>query len=57
MTGTERYEYDQRLRAYLARENPRPETREDWLAQLAEWEGKVNVESLIVWGHSKGWER
>lgn len=42
---------------YLARSNPRPETREEWLAQLQEWEGRVNVESLLVWGSYKGWER
>lgn len=43
--------------AYMARPNPRPETREEWLAQLAEWDGRANIESLLVWGQYKGWER
>lgn len=57
MTDEERAESDRLLEAYLQRPNPRPTTREDWLAQLAEWEGKVNIESLLVWGSYNGWER
>ena len=54
MTDAER-DADRLLEAYLRRPNPRPRTREEWLAQLEEWEGKVNIESLLVWGGYKGW--
>ena len=46
---------DALLAEYLS--EPPPETREAWLAALSKWEGKVNIESLLVWGDMKGWKQ
>jgi hypothetical protein len=38
---------------YLAR--PEPKTKEEWQAQVDRWQGKVNIESLLMFGIGKGW--
>ncbi len=43
------------LVAFLNRANPRPSTREAWVAQVREWQGRANIESLLVWGGANGW--
>lgn len=36
-------------------EEKEPTTKEEWEAQLAKYEGKINVESLYQLGTQKGW--
>ena len=54
-SAEEQARQDALLKEYLS--EPPPETREAWLDALAKWEGRVNIESLLVWGDMKGWER
>jgi hypothetical protein len=53
--AAERARLDALLKEYLA--EPEPETREEWIAALEKWDGRVNTESLIVMGDLKGWSR